>query len=110
MASNDTEHKDIFIRNVPSGDVRLSLYDFISNRTAHLGGIQRLKVLSAPDNDRLATTVAFLRMADVEKNEEAFNLLNYSVFTFNGLKRTLYVRLNGPNKTQLLNYNKTHSN
>ena len=99
MASNDTEHKDIFIRNVPSGDVRLSLYDFISNRTAHLGGIQRLKVLSAPDNDRLATTVAFLRMADVEKNEEAFNLLNYSVFTFNGLKRTLYVRLNGPNKT-----------
>ena len=87
MPSNDTEHKDIFIRNVPSGDVRLPLYDLIANRTAHLGSIQRLKVLSAPDNDRLATTVAFLRMADVEKNEDAFKLLNYSVFTFNGLKR-----------------------
>ena len=69
--------------------MRLPLYDFIANRTAHLGGIQRLKVLSAPYKDRLATTVAFLGMADVEKNEEAFKLLNYSVFTFNGLKRTL---------------------
>ena len=63
MASNtiETEYKDIFIRNVPSGDM------------------------------------AFLRMADVQLNEEALKLLNYSVFTIKDLKRTLYVRLNGPN-------------
>ena len=106
MECNRKQYRDIFIRNVPSGEVRTTLYDFIMGKTLHLGGIQRLKILTGPDNEHLATTVAFLRMADPQKNEEANTILNYSSFTFRGQTRTLYTRLNDTNAYQDNNMNR----
>ena len=96
----NNQHRDIFIRNIPSGEVCATLYEFILDKTSHLGGIQRLKVLTGPDNGHPATTVAFLRMVDTQKNEEAKNIINHSSFTFRGQTRTLYARLNDSNAYQ----------
>jgi len=67
------------------------------SKTIHLGGIKRLKVLTGPDNEHPATTDAFLRMVDPERNEEGNNIL---LFTFREKTRTLYARLNDANAYQ----------